>query len=87
MTAEQAIELLVKNTAAVLTSAPEHQDEWAEALGQWQEAADAQGLGDFATFCGLLRELLGGADALALAARVPESMRAAWGDVMKRVKG
>jgi tetratricopeptide (TPR) repeat protein len=88
MTLEQAIEQVVGNTAAVLTSAPEHKDEWMEALGQWQaQAAQAQGLGDFAAFCGLLRELVGGADAAGLAARVPESMRAAWDDLMRRVKG
>ena len=87
MTVAQAIELVVNNSAAVLTSAPEHQAEWLETLQQWQAGAQAQGLDEFATFCGLLRELVAGADAAGLAARVPEPMRAAWEELLGRLGG
>ena len=87
MTVAQAIELVVNNSAAVLTSAPEHQAEWLETLQQLQAGAQAQGLDEFATFCGLLRELVAGADAAGLAARVPEPMRAAWEELLGRLGG
>jgi tetratricopeptide (TPR) repeat protein len=87
MTVAQAIELVVNNSAAVLTSAPEHQAEWLETLQQLQAGAQAQGLDEFATFCGLLRELVAGADAAGLAARVPEPMRAAWEELLGSLGG
>jgi tetratricopeptide (TPR) repeat protein len=78
MTVEQALQVVVNNTVAVLTAVPEKKGEWWGALGQLQEQAATQGLGEFAAFLGLLRQLLEGASPADLADDVPPEFRQAW---------
>ena len=82
MPSEQVVQLVVGKTVAVLTDAPEKRGEWWETLGQLQEQARAQELGDFSTFLGLLQQLVEGTQPGHLEAHVPPPFRQAWNDVV-----
>ena len=75
---EQMLQVIVGNTAAVLTHAPEKKGEWWEALGRIQQQAEAQGDSDLAAFIALVRQLVEGADPAVLGPRVPAMFRQAW---------
>jgi predicted RecB family endonuclease len=79
---EQALQVIVGKTVAVLTQVPEKKGEWWEALGQLQQQAGAQGASDLAAFIALLRQLVEGADPAALAPRVPAPFRQAWEEIV-----
>jgi hypothetical protein len=85
MTLEQATHTIVSNTIAVLTHAPERREEWWEALGQLQRQVQAQDYADFATFLGLLRQLIEGMDPASLAPRVPPPFRQAWEAIARAI--
>ena len=89
MTLEQATELAVNTTVAVLTQAPERREEWWQALGQLQQQAGSQRQpqewAGFATFLGLLRQLLEGADPTALTPRVPPPFRPRWDALLRAI--
>ncbi len=73
--------MAVGNTVAVLTQVPEKKEEWWQTLGQLAEQAQAQELAEFATFLGLLRQLVEGASPEGLASEVPVAFEAAWAAV------
>ena len=85
MTLEQAVQVVVQNTIAVLTSVPEKKDEWWETLGQLQRRARAQGGGEFSAFLGLLQRLVEGTSPAALAAQVPPEFRQAWEAIVRGI--
>ncbi len=80
---EQAVQVVVQNTIAVLTQVPEKRAEWWRALGQLQGQVRAQGLAELAVFLGLLRRLVEGARPEGLAREVPEAFREAWEQVVR----
>ena len=87
MTVEQAVQVVVGNTVAVLTDVPDKRGEWWEALGQLQEQVQAQGLGDLSTFLGLLRQLVEGTQTGHLEPHVPPDFRQAWEAVVRGISG
>jgi hypothetical protein len=83
MTLEQAVDMVVNNTIAVLTQVPEKKGEWRGALGQLEAQVKAQELDAFAAFLGLLRQLVEGASPAGLAPQVPPEFREAWEAVVQ----
>jgi hypothetical protein len=79
------VQMVARNTVAVLTSNPEKMDEWWETLGKLEAQARSQKQEDFAVFAGLLRQLVEGAEAEALTPTVPPSFAAAWDAVLRGI--
>ena len=75
---EQAVQVVVGNTVAVLTRFPEKKAEWWQALGQMQAQVEAGGNADFAAFLGVVRQLVEGAAPERLTPQVPEEFQEAW---------
>ncbi len=85
MTAEQFMQVLVNNTVAVLTRAPDNKREWWEALGQLQVQARQAGPTELAAFVGVLQRLVEGALPETLTPGVPAEFGQAWQQILNGI--
>ncbi len=87
MTPDQVLQVVMDNTIAVLTRAPEKKSEWRGALEELRGQAQAQEMEDFAVFLSLLCQLVEGAKCGFLTPRVPAEFCEAWQAILHGVSG
>ena len=72
---DELLNLLIQNTAAILTTAGEHKEDWLERLKEYhQQTAEAE-KGDLALFIDLLRQFVEGAEVEDLKDKIPTDFR------------
>jgi len=78
VTLEQAVDVVVQNTVAVMTEVPEKREEWWGALGQLLAQARQQGDAGFAAFLGVVQQVVEGADPARVSVELEEPFAEAW---------
>jgi tetratricopeptide (TPR) repeat protein len=85
VTLEQAVDLVVQNTVAVMVGAPGKREEWWGVLGQWQAQARQQGDVGSAAFLGAVRQVVEGADPARVSVELEEPFGEAWRRLCQRI--
>jgi tetratricopeptide (TPR) repeat protein len=78
VTLEQAVDVVVQNTVAVMTEMPEQREEWWGALGQLLAQVRQQGDAGFAAFLGAVQQVVEGADPARVRVELEEPFAEAW---------
>jgi tetratricopeptide (TPR) repeat protein len=82
-TLEQAADMVVQNTVAVMTEAPKQREEWWGSLGQLQAQARQHGDAGFAAFLGAVQQVVEGMDPARVRVELEEPFMEAWGRLVE----
>jgi tetratricopeptide (TPR) repeat protein len=86
MTDEEATQLVIDNTATVLTSMHEKKREWIIALAAWQANLEPHRSKSFASFLAVVRQLVEGKDPKHLAQQVPSEFQEVWNNLLHMIE-
>ena len=82
---EQAVDMVVQNTVAVMTEVPEQREEWWGALGRLQAQVRQHGDAGFAVFLGAVQQVVEGADPARVRVELEEPFAGAWRRLCQRI--
>jgi tetratricopeptide (TPR) repeat protein len=87
VTLEQVVDMVVQNTVAVLTDAPEKREQWWGTLVQSQAQAQQSGNTGFAAFLEAVQQVVEGADQARVSVELEEPFVEAWGRLVEELGG